>query len=430
MLRINSFPRPDYTCLFSTKTSAVIALKDTVYERISRGDLNGFTDDTVSMLRRHFLIDDQERETAEVLDGIKVRASKSSMFNLTIVTTTDCNFACKYCAIEGLKSCDYMSEETADDILAFLEKKCGEGKGIEQLNVYYYGGEPLLNKKIIDYLTPRIKELCTRYSIRSTLNITTNGVYLDAAYAQFLLGYFQHINALISIDGPVDVQNHRRPSIDGTCSYTPVLRNVVELSSLINVTLKINLDRENSESFSPLLDDLLSSGLHNKIRVLIEPVTDTHNPTVHCVQNTFTNLLDYKFLVDAWERQIDKGFELSDINIVEGSTCGNSLNSITCNTDGSMYSCTGMCRTTKLQLANVHNNPPLEDVKERMQSYIRATFKECLACPYLPMCNGGCRTQAYIRNGDINSRLCRRPQYDYLYPEYIKLKYHKYSKKS
>lgn len=63
--------------------------------------------------------------------------------SLIIAPTLDCNFRCPYC-FEDLKKI-YMTKGTVNAIKNFVRNKIKNG--VTNLNVSWYGGEPLLCKK-------------------------------------------------------------------------------------------------------------------------------------------------------------------------------------------------------------------------------------------------------------------------------------------
>ncbi|MFA5096927.1 MAG: SPASM domain-containing protein, partial [Candidatus Omnitrophota bacterium] len=58
-------------------------------------------------------------------------------------------------------------------------------------------------------------------------------------------------------------------------------------------------------------------------------------------------------------------------------------------------------------------------------------WKQCPSdCPYVPMCQGGCRFFSFIENGNFHGLACRRGYLDRIMPELIKLEYEKLLLKS
>ncbi len=86
----------------------------------------------------------------------KYLASKygSSVLELTIIPTLECNFSCPYCFVD--KQPGKMSREVQDDIIRYVSRRIG---GIEALRISYFGGEPLLAMDEIENLSKKLKIL-------------------------------------------------------------------------------------------------------------------------------------------------------------------------------------------------------------------------------------------------------------------------------
>lgn len=100
--------------------------------------------------------------------------------SLLIITTYDCNLACTYCYENKLNErCkEYMMEDMADTIVLWLSKLY-EKRGTRVAGVTYYGGEPLLNLRIIKYLSNKLLKMFNERGIKyNYFRILTNGVLL------------------------------------------------------------------------------------------------------------------------------------------------------------------------------------------------------------------------------------------------------------
>ena len=50
-------------------------------------------------------------------------------------------------------------------------------------------------------------------------------------------------------------------------------------------------------------------------------------------------------------------------------------------------------------------------------------WENCLKCPYVPMCTGGCRYNAYIEKKDIASLACEKQYFNKAGLEMLKMNY-------
>ncbi len=167
-----------------------------------------FTDDPY----RKFINDFQKHETV-------VKA-------LCLHIAHDCNLSCRYCfAGEGKYHGDsaLMSYEIGKKALDFLIENSGTRRNLE---VDFFGGEPLLNwnvvKKLVEYGRMREKEAGKNF--RFTL--TTNGVLLNDEIMEFVNKEMGNI--VLSIDGRQDVHDRMRPFRNGKGSYELILPKFIK----------------------------------------------------------------------------------------------------------------------------------------------------------------------------------------------------------
>jgi uncharacterized protein len=66
-----------------------------------------------------------------------------------------CNMNCSYC-FEKDKNKKYINKETIDNSINFLFSN----KENNYYNITFFGGEPTINPKMIDYTTNKILEIC------------------------------------------------------------------------------------------------------------------------------------------------------------------------------------------------------------------------------------------------------------------------------
>ena len=119
-----------------------------------------------------FLIDENENELfkIKVLYENKVY---NNYLNLIIMTTGQCNFRCKYC-YEDFKQ-GRMSEDTQKKVIKFIQKQLYY---YPRISIEWFGGEPLVEKSVIDYVMPQVKTMCSKRKSVFRAGITTNGYLL------------------------------------------------------------------------------------------------------------------------------------------------------------------------------------------------------------------------------------------------------------
>lgn len=156
---------------------------------------------------------------------------KNGLLQLTLCLTEDCNFRCKYCIYsENYEytrgySHRYMSFETAKKAIDIYFSLLEEGKRYNpwrDIAIGFYGGEPLLNFKVLKASVEYIKERYPEWKVSYT--ITTNATLMDREKADFLMD--NDFSIAVSIDGPKEEHDRNRVYIDGRGTFDDVMKNV------------------------------------------------------------------------------------------------------------------------------------------------------------------------------------------------------------
>lgn len=185
---------------------------------------------------------------------------------LTLQVTQACNLRCSYCIYsefnKGQRSHGnkFMSLDMAKKGIDFLIRHSIDS---EQVNVGFYGGEPLLAFGLIKEIVGYIKE---RYSEKNiSYAITTNGTLLTEEMIRFMIE--NEFMITVSLDGPEEIHNiNRRYAANGMGSFSDVMKNLERLciankenNSPHQISTNMVIDPQND------LDDINSLFEKNKI---------------------------------------------------------------------------------------------------------------------------------------------------------------------
>ena len=133
---------------------------------------------------------------------------------------------CTYCYGDGggYGSSGEMSRETAFAAVDWLVAQSGRTK---QLRICFFGGEPLLNVRLIEQVVPYAREKAEHAEKKIGFGITTNASLLDDERLEFLQKH--DIMPLVSFDGPKAIQDRQRPFKNGDGSYDAVVGRIRKL---------------------------------------------------------------------------------------------------------------------------------------------------------------------------------------------------------
>ena len=139
----------------------------------------------------------------------------------------DCNLRCKYCfASQG----DFKGErlmmplEVGKKALEFIVNSSGNRRNLE---VDFFGGEPLMNFELVKELVSYGRKLEKIYNKRFRFTITTNGVLLDEDNMEFINENMD--NVVLSLDGRKEVNDNMRKTINGQGSYDTIVPKIINM---------------------------------------------------------------------------------------------------------------------------------------------------------------------------------------------------------
>ncbi|MCC8102173.1 MAG: 4Fe-4S cluster-binding domain-containing protein, partial [Clostridiales bacterium] len=161
---------------------------------------------------------------------IDYKARKTVVKALCLHIAHDCNLACRYCFAEegeyhGRRA--LMSFEVGKKALDFLIANSGAQRNLE---VDFFGGEPLMNWQVVKDIVAYGREQEKLYNKNFRFTMTTNGVLLTEEIMDFLNR--EMANVVLSIDGRPEVHDYMRPFRNGKGSYDlimPKFKHFVEL---------------------------------------------------------------------------------------------------------------------------------------------------------------------------------------------------------
>ena len=162
---------------------------------------------------------------------VKTFLQKTGFLQLILSITEDCNFRCRYCvysdnyAYTRNHSDNYMDFSTAKKAIDYYFGLLKEGDRYNPLRkptISFYGGEPLLNFKIIQQCFEYVKNEYKNLEILYT--VTTNGSLLEKDKAEWLMQNNFFIS--ISLDGNEKDQNRLRMYSDKDGTFEDVMKNI------------------------------------------------------------------------------------------------------------------------------------------------------------------------------------------------------------
>lgn len=425
------FPSPDipgHFILFSTRRCSVLCVPEKILRSIEDGTISDA--DRETLVRYGILVPNPAAEKEEMLNRFTVANRKSSRFSAIVVLNLDCNLACGYCFEEGVRGKRAMSPETADLLVAMIEREhLAKGR---KVSLDFYGGEPLLTVELIRSISTRLRQSSEAKGLHFEFSLVTNGTLLTRPLALELAGLGMR-DAKITLDGPREVHDRSRPFVSGKGSFDIIVKNILEISDVIGVQIGGNFTRENYQEFPQLLDYLIEVGITaDKVK------TVQFNQVMGRIGNG--EILDYASACNCTDEEwvcevtvllreeiLWRGFPTPKPGpagcMVEFS------NDLVVNVDGAIYKCPAFVGREGFSVGDLKGGIVDNDAVYNPDVWKR---DECLECAYLPQCFGGCRFLKFLRDGNIDGVDCWKPMLDAILEKCIlqDLKYRPVHKKA
>ena len=321
-----------------------------------------------------------------------------------------CNMTCSYCfAGRGEYGGDsgLMSIDTGKRAIDFLVKSSG---GRNNLDVDFFGGEPLLNwsvvKDIVKYA--RSLEQASGKSFRFTL--TTNGLLIDDDVIDFTNKHMH--NVVLSLDGRQDIHDAMRKLPDGKGSYSsvvPKLKKIVKARRGKGYYIRGTFTRDNLD----FVNDVLHMADLGFTELSMEPVVAKPGaPHGLSMENLSELCSQYEVLaVEMLRRKKEnRGFTFYHykLDLAEGpciykriAGCGVGTEYLAVTPRGELYPCHQFVGDKDFQMGDVWRGIRNAELCEEFGKCNIYSNPQCLSCWARMYCSGGCAANAYNATGSI-----------------------------
>lgn len=235
--------------LVNTVTYELIFLTSDEIKQLKHPDLSN--QDIRYLIESYFLVPEDFNDKKFASDLIEARLAIQNIYtnpplsHFVILTTTGCNARCFYCFEQGAKISN-MTENTAHDVADFIAKK-----GANKIRIQWFGGEPLVNMKVIDIIS---SDLAAKNIIFSS-KMVTNGYLLDDEVIKKAVDLWKLDMMQITLDGTEEIYNKTKNYVykNDPSPFKRVLNNIENaLAAGIQVSVRLNMDEHNAEDLFQL----------------------------------------------------------------------------------------------------------------------------------------------------------------------------------
>ena len=444
---IHQYKSNGYNIVLDVESGAVHVVDDITYDVISLYEENS-ADEIISKLKSSYnedeirecisevkeLVEDGQLFTEDIYEPFveKFKEKRQTVVKaLCLHIAHDCNLACKYCFAEegeyhGRRA--LMSFEVGKKALDFLVANSGNRVNLE---VDFFGGEPLMNWDVVKQLVAYGRSLEKPNNKKFRFTLTTNGVLLNDEVMEFVNKEMS--NVVLSLDGRKEVNDRMRPFRTGKGSYdliVPKFQKLAESRNQTNYYIRGTFTRNNLD-FSEDVKHFADLGFK---QMSIEPVVGPEEDPYSIREQDLPQIMEeYDKLaleyIDRYKKGNGFNFFHFMIDLTQGpcvykrlSGCGSGTEYLAVTPWGDFYPCHQFVGNEDFLMGNVdegitkpeivkefgncnvmrnHDNraPLVVQVMEKAHHLLSEKCKNCFAKFY---CSGGCAANSYNFHGTIN----------------------------
>ena len=384
---------------------------------------NGVISDVEALEREGFfepadppIIDDAgfEDELAKRLSGPR----NSVMLSVA----SGCNLACRYCYCgtcrEKLPDKGLMDEATA---LAAVDALFRDADPKQDVRITFFGGEPLLNKRVIRSVVNRANTLARERGTKAGFSITTNATLIDDETAQLIAS--ENFGLMVSLDGPREIHDRQCPTRDGGGSFSLAEAGIRTLMRHCDrVTVRCTMAHPAPDAME-LIRFFKDFGVS---RVVLGTVRNPAFPS-ECDftaedDDAFRRCMEEKIIPwmlaerEAGREPIYDPFgEIADFQgekehpeKVPPFRCGACHGAMAVGPDGTLYPCHRFMGMDAWSIGRLEDGPDREKCKAFWRKYRECMKGECSKCWAYRVCGGPCPWELARADGTftMSPRLC------------------------
>ncbi len=366
-----TIPSRNYVILFHSISLKKVYLPIPTFENLDKNP------ELISKLKELGFFDDSY--DYKLIENLKKEVKKK--INVSYVMLTDaCNMNCEYCyMIKKDRTPIFMNKETADKVISKIKELSSK---VNLYRIYFYGGEPFLNKKIMFYIAEKLSNSNIKFFVN------TNGTLITDDDIKLLKKFDFHVS--ISLDGNVYLNSKRGETYK-------VISTIARLKDAgVGVGISCTITDENYLHLKEIVKFFHDIGINNfgfnlplfskKGDVYeIDPSLLADSLFEAFKETQKYGMRESRAGVRRWYHLVTEKFRLRD--------CAAQGAQVFFTPDGKIGPCHGF-----------HDDEPF--LTDTLNSKLFDEFidvpifhEECLSCPAIGVCGGACQYNSYIKYG-------------------------------
>lgn len=321
-----------------------------------------------------------------------------------------CNLNCEYCfASQGKYHGDraLMTLDVGKRALDFLVENSGSRTNLE---VDFFGGEPLMNFEVVKGIVRYGRELEKTHNKKFRFTLTTNGVLLDDDVIDFANKEMH--NVVLSLDGRKEIHDNLRKTVNGKGSYdtiVPKFQHFVEKRGDKGYYMRGTFTHNNTD----FTNDIFHMADLGFTELSMEPVVCKPDDPYALTEEDLPVLFEqYEILSKEMLRREKQGkgftFYHYMIDLKAGpciykriSGCGSGTEYMAVTPWGELFPCHQFVGDEKYSMGNIWDGVTNKEVQQEFKLCNAYARKECQDCWAKLYCSGGCAANSYHATGSI-----------------------------
>ena len=427
---IHQYKLNGYNIVLDVCSGAVHVVDDAAYDAIAWYEQCGREELLQKLTDKYHEQGVTPKEAAELLDDIDALKAAGKLFSddpyekldlsalrsggvvkaLCLHVAHTCNLSCDYCfASQGKYHGEraLMSFEVGKQALDFLMEHSGSRKNLE---VDFFGGEPLMNWDVVKRLVAYARQEEGRRNKTFRFTLTTNGLLLDDEVIDFANREMH--NVVLSLDGRPQVHDRLRKTSSGAGSYDlilPKFRKLAESRGEQGYYVRGTFTHYNTD----FVNDILPMADLGFTQLSMEPVVCPPGDPYALTKEDLPVLLEqYELLAKEMLRREEEGrgftFYHYMIDLGGGpciykrmAGCGSGTEYLAVTPWGDLYPCHQFVGDEAYRMGTVWEGVTNTGLRDRFAGCNACTREECRSCWARLFCSGGCAANAYHASGSI-----------------------------
>lgn len=391
---------------YNSKEECIRLLLDNNNGEISEEELYNFFENL------QVLKDEGKLYSPDILPYIKAPNKKDKPLKaLCLNVAHSCNLCCNYCFAAAGNFTDKQPLMPLSVGKAAIDFLIESSKGRYNLDVDFFGGEPLLNIDVVKGIVEYARSLEKTHKKHFRFTFTTNGVLLNDDIMEYLNNNMD--NVVLSLDGRKEVHDYFRKAPNGKGSYdiiVPKFQKFADIRGNKEYYIRATFTRHNLDFFNDILH-MLDLGFNE---LSMEPVVAAPDSPEAIKEEDLPIIFEQyellaKEMIDRHKKGKPFGFYHYNISLDEGpcaykllSGCGTGCEYMAVTPRGELFPCHRFVGDERFLLGDVFGGIKNHSLVEEFAQNSLLSHEECKNCWAKYFCAGGCAANNFEASGSIS----------------------------